>query len=271
MRQKLGQHFLHNQKAIELLVSSLDVQPGDIVLEIGPGLGALTAPLTKECLEKNARLVAVEKDPSLVEKLRGESSGSLEVILGDIRKLLAPVAASFEKSSYKIIGNIPYYLTGRLFTLISALPHKPSRIILTVQEEVADRILAVPPRMNRLAAAIQIWASPEVLLRLSPEDFSPPPEVRSAVLLLKTKDDAPSGKALREYYAFMRGVFAQPRKTIENNVSSFAKLPRDLVRAILRKSSVDFSARPQSLSVESICLAAEAFVNVRSKSYNKEK
>lgn len=255
MRQRLGQHFLKNTEALRLLVASLDTQEGEIVIEIGPGHGALTKPLLVECERQGARLIAVEKDESLAQKLATENKNKnavLAIVVGDIRTELSGLIASFGKTPYVLAGNIPYYLTGRLFTLISGLDHKPRKVVFTVQEEVADRIVAAPPRMNRLAAAVQVWSRPRILLRLSENDFDPPPEVRSAILVLETRSDAPQGETLRRYYAMMRALFSQPRKTIVKNLLSVTDLPRPALEAIIRRTGLDPAMRPQDVSIPAV-------------------
>ena len=253
MRQRLGQHFLVNEEAVGVLISSLGITAGEVVLEIGPGRGVLTGPLVDECKKNGARLVVVEKDELLARELKDRySAAALDVVVGDIRIELSGLVASFGKTPYLLVGNIPYYLTGHLLALVGELPHRPRKAIFTVQEEVANRVAALPPQMNRLAAAVQVWATPRILMRLSENDFSPPPEVRSAIIMLTALADAPQGDRLRKYYAVMRALFSQPRKTIENNLLGLAGVTRETIRAALAGMDLIPTARPQDLSIENI-------------------
>ena len=163
------------------------------------------------------------------------------------------------KEKYKLIANIPYYITGKLLRLMSDLEHKPERAVLMVQEEVAERICAEPPKMNRLAASVQFWADAKIVARVPKADFSPVPEVDSAVILLTTRA-RPQVLQAKKYYSAVRSIFAQPRKTILNNVKAGTakqNLSKQEIEAMLDKIGIDPSARPQDLTVEGITSIAE--------------
>ena len=184
MGKYLGQHFLKNKSVVEKIISVLQLQEGDNVIEIGAGHGELTLELLKHPID----LVAIEKDKELAEELKNKSASwrtKLKIIEGDALKFLkigSPVG------EWKLVGNIPYYITGHLLRIVSELEKKPFITILTVQKEVAERIIAEPPKMNRLAAITQFWADPQIIAVLSPNNFDPPPEVESAIIKLKNKD-----------------------------------------------------------------------------------
>ena len=172
-----------------------------------------------------------------------------------------------EAAHYKIVGNIPYYITGKLLRTISELDHKPERTVLLIQKEVAERICAVPPAMNRLAASVQFWADAEIVAPVPRCDFSPAPEVDSTVIVLKTKDTrqnsaAPGGNVVEPalYYRAVRGIFAQPRKTLLNNLSAMAAkgISKDQIVEQLQKIGVNHTARPQDLGIEQIIAIAKA-------------
>ena len=163
------------------------------------------------------------------------------------------------KTPWKLAGNIPYYITGKLLRLMSDLEHKPERAVLMVQEEVAERICAEPPKMNRLAASVQFWADAKIVARVPKADFSPVPEVDSAVILLTTRA-RPQVLQAKKYYSAVRSIFAQPRKTILNNVKAGTakqNLSKQEIEAMLDKIGIDPSARPQDLTVEGITSIAE--------------
>src|SRR3989344_1449389 len=175
-RQNLGQHFLHNKKALQKIADALSLRSGNIVIEVGPGHGELTELLLRA---DGVHVVAIEKDPALVSLLQEKfkDTAAFEAQEGDVRFDLASIASRFD--SYKLAGNIPYYLTGFLFRVINELETKPELIVFTLQKEVAERIYSEPPEMNLLAASIQVWAEPKILGILQRGDFSPPPEVDS--------------------------------------------------------------------------------------------
>jgi len=262
--QRLGQHFLKNKGAIKKIVAALDLRPGDMVVEIGAGHGELTEVLLNA--ERKVRIVAIEKDLELVNFLRKKflSDKNMEIIEGDALKIIPELDRGRFATSGKqfaIAGNIPYYLSGKLLRLIGELRIKPAVCVLTLQREVAERIAAEPPRMNRLAASIQFWAEPEILGYIPKKDFAPPPEVDSAMIRLKVK----SGKlkvGAENYYKTVRILFQQPRKTILNNLASGIKCrasknketghERGKIAEKLLKIYINPHNRPQNLSVEDI-------------------
>jgi 16S rRNA (adenine1518-N6/adenine1519-N6)-dimethyltransferase len=250
MNKRLGQHFLNNPAAAEKLAGSLDLQAGDTVIEIGPGNGALTRHIAKR-LARGARLVAIEKDPALAETI-SRAFPEAAVIAGDALETLPRAVRDARGVPYKLCGNIPYYITGHLFRVISDLEFKPARAAFMVQEEVAERITAAPPRMNRLAASIQVWAEPKIIMRLKPSDFTPPPAVRSAIIALEVKHDAVAGPELQAYYAAVQALFRQPRKTILNNLKDAFEAPKEEIAAHLTSLGIPKTARPGVLSVNNI-------------------
>jgi 16S rRNA (adenine1518-N6/adenine1519-N6)-dimethyltransferase len=266
--KKLGQHFLKNTAVLEKIVGALALADGDRVIEIGPGHGELTVPLARAARGKRCEIFCIEKDHALIGELTmlaaQENSAAhddphINIVEGDALKLLPKIILPIEGQSYKIIGNIPYYITGKLLRTVSELEHKPERTVLLLQKEVAERICAAPPAMNRLAASVQFWADAEIIAQVPRKDFSPAPEVDSAVIVLKSKNDKrlPIDSAL--YYRAVRGIFAQPRKTLLNNLSAMATkgISKDQIVEQLRKIGIDPAARPQDLGVNQIIAIAK--------------
>jgi 16S rRNA (adenine1518-N6/adenine1519-N6)-dimethyltransferase len=247
--QKLGQHFMVSKRAIKTIVAALGIEAGDEVIEVGPGRGALTLPLARECEEWGAKLIAIEKDGELAAQLAARNL-KVGIVRGDVRSVLPELSSRLRSSRIKIVGNIPYYLTGNLLRIISGLDPLPVRTVLTIQREVGERLIMQPPRMNLLAASVQVWAEPSVLLLLKPDDFIPPPEVDSAVVLLATRAE-PLARDLGTYYELMRAVFKQPRKTLGNNLR--AGLRKETAAGLLEtleRLGVESTVRPQDLSIE---------------------
>src|SRR3989344_434406 len=260
MKQRLGQHFLINKSAIKKIVSALDLQNNDTVIEIGPGKGALTEPLiTKLQNCKIAKLILIEKDPALVYKLKSLKNKifpNLEIVGGDALKIIPELISNQQSaiSNYKIVGNIPYYITGKLLRilgdLITQLPDCPiTNIVLMLQKEVAERICAEPPRMNLLAAAVQFWAEPKILFSLKSGDFQPPQKVQSAVIKLTPK---PYTLNPENYYKLIKILFKQPRKTLLNNLQNGLKIPKEKIRNELKKQEINPEIRPQNLRIKQI-------------------
>lgn len=245
MSVRLGQHFLRNRAAIKKIVASLELRGGETLVEIGPGEGALTFPLVHECRTLGVKFIAVEKDRNLAVKLF-QTDPEIKIEEGDALEILPELAKHLH--DYKIVGNIPYYITGKLLRTISELENKPSLTVLMIQKEVAERIRSTAPDMNLLAAATQIWAEPKILFSLAPEDFDPPPDVKSAVISLKTK----IGAIPEKYFDFVHIIFKQPRKTLFNNLREGLDMPKETIETALKELRIDPSARPQNISIERI-------------------
>ncbi len=256
--QKLGQHFLRNKSALRTIVKSLELTSGDTVIEIGPGHGELTEFLQIE--NRESRIILVEKDEKLSDLLKEKFGGDPRVTIfhGDALILLPTIIhdPKFKIGNYKIAGNIPYYITGHLLRIIGGLDFKPTRCMFTVQKEVAERICSLPPRMNRLAASVQFWANPKIIQTIPAEDFSPRPKVASAITLLETRQPIMDAEG---YYAAVRALFSQPRKTIINNLKNGLGQKRDVTTEKLSSIGIAPTDRPQDLGAEDIAAIAKAF------------
>lgn len=249
----LGQHFLINKAAITKIISSLNLQKNDTVIEIGPGEGALTLPLLEKCRELGCKLIAVEKDPHLANQLRSYANATvneLEIVTGDALKLLN--SPTHQLTNWKLVGNIPYYITGKLLRTLGELETKPALIVLTIQREVAERIVAKPPKMNLLAAATQIWAEAEIIGRLDAKYFNPPPKVDSAIIKLEPRIQNLESRILNDYYRLIKLIFKQPRKTVLNNLSTGLDMNKAGVLEIMKMTGLDGTERPQNLSLETL-------------------
>lgn len=255
MNKKLGQHFLHNKNAIKKIVESLNIQPNQTIIEIGPGQGALTMPLNEKCQELNCRLVVVEKDANLARLLKNKISlDNSNIIVDDILDTLLNLPKLFhlQDQKYTIIGNIPYYITGKLLRKLSELDKKPSLTVIMIQKEVAERVCSNAPHMNLLAAAVQFWSKPSLLFSLKPDNFTPPPKVNSAVIKLETRTNQEQAINSKGYFETIHIIFKQPRKTLFNNLRSNSSKNTEEIKNILRLLRIPLDSRPQNLSIEQI-------------------
>ena len=249
--QHLGQHFLKNKKILEKIVDALNIKSGDVIVEIGPGHGELTEQLVISNKELVTRIIAVEKDKKLAQLLKEkfENNNKVEIVSGDILKLLPSLVTDYllPITDYKIVGNIPYYITGHLLRILSELKHKPEIITLLVQKEVAERVVVHPPKMNLLAAATQSWSEPKIIAHVGKKNFSPPPQVDSAIVTLSPKPHTPNPR----YFEFLRTLFKQPRKTIANNLMANDKLQMTKSELTKKLAAVRINPndRPQNLSL----------------------
>jgi len=243
-KKSLGQHWLHDDETLEAMVTAADVRAEDIVLEIGPGLGTLTAKLTAAA----ARVVAVEFDDALAAALPGRVSASnLEVARQDILQFnltqLPP--------RYKVAANIPYYLTSNLLRVLCESTNPFSAAALLVQKEVAQRVAAGPGGMSLLALGVQLYCDVSLGQVVPAELFTPPPKVDSQILILhhlgRPRFDDVSPK---EFFRIARAGFGQRRKTLQNALQGGLHCSREQAQAYLTAAGIAPTARAQTLSLE---------------------
>jgi len=250
MPRRLGQHFLKDKSILKRIAQALEIKEGDVVIEIGPGHGELTEEILENGNKKGIRIIVIERDKKLAEGLRKENLENVEIIEGDALQVLPELHTKYKipNTEYKLVGNIPYYITGHLLRIIGELEHKPSRTVLLIQKEVAQRICALPPRSSLLSLSVQFWANCKIIETVSKRYFSPPPKVESAMIELTTKKDGDKNSAIADkYYAFIKKSFKQPRKTLLNNLVSGGYAKEEALK-IINKLKLQKNDRPQMLS-----------------------
>lgn len=220
----LGQNFLIDRNILDILLAAADLQPADRVVEVGPGLGVLTG----ELLTRAGAVNAVEKDHRLAAYLRTRFAEEPRLILHEGDILEADLPALFAAPGHKLVANLPYAIAARLLVELTALPHPPELIVVTIQREVAERLVARPASKDYglLAILLQRHYAIAVVKNISPSCFWPPPEVQSAIVKL-TRRAAPLGgaaneQALRE---LLRHAFSQRRKTLARSLRGVAADP----------------------------------------------
>src|SRR5215216_4768175 len=242
----LGQNFLQDPLALEMIVSAAKIRPDDTVLEIGPGLGSLTRYLASSAKE----VVAVELDENLLLPLKAVLSPyqNIRLIHGDILKL-SPTDLNLV-NDYVVVANIPYYITSAVIRHLLENEVKPRRIVLTVQKEVAQRICAQPGDMSLLALSVQVYGKPRIATHIPANAFFPAPKVDSAVLIVDIYP-APliNQDLLDSFFRLIKAGFSQKRKTLRNSLSAGLHIPpADAVR-ILTRANVDPQRRAESLAL----------------------
>lgn len=243
-KKSLGQHWLHDDQVLYEIVRGAQVTPADTVLEIGPGLGTLTKLLTKSA----AKVIAVELDEKLASSLyKTVNASNLQALNEDI------LAFDFSSlpADFKIVANIPYYITGKLLRLLSETANPPKTAVLLVQKEVAERVTAVPDKMSILSVTTQYYWQVE-LGRLVPAAlFTPPPKVDSQIIILNRRASPLFGDIeAQSFFMLVKIGFAQPRKTLLNNLSAGLRMSRDEAQSICELASLDSRRRPQTLSLQ---------------------
>lgn len=247
--KRLGQNFLIDKRVIKKVIEAANLRPKNIVLEIGPGIGNLTQELAK----KVKKVIAIEKDPKIIEILKEtlEDYENVEIIKGDILEL-GPRAYNLKAKIYKIVGNLPFYLTAPVIRkFLEAVEVKPRHMTFMVQKEVGQRICAKPPRMSILAVSVQFYAKPEIISYVSRKSFWPQPKVDSAILRI-----TPLIGAFRKminaglFFKIVKAGFSHPRKQLINNLSKGLKFNRERVKDWLLKNNIRPNQRAETLTVK---------------------
>jgi len=243
----LGQNFIVDRAALEQVVSAAEINAGDEVLEVGAGLGNLTRLLAQTA----KRVVAVELDEKLL-KVLGDLLGSyqnVDIIHADI--LEVDLGELFNKPGYLVVANIPYYITSALLRHLLEARQKPSRLVLTVQKEVAERICAKPGKYSLLALSVQVYGEPRVAARIPAEAFYPVPKVDSAVVRVDiyAQPLIPTEK-IDAFFRLAKAGFSQKRKTLRNALAGGMGWGKEKAGEILQAAEIDPQRRAQTLSIE---------------------
>ena len=244
----LGQHFLFERGIVNRIVRHADVGPGDLVLEIGPGLGILTA----ELLRTAGAVVAVELDHRLADYLRNTLGGDprLRVVDGNALQLsvddLIPPGAEFV-----VVANLPYAVGSAVLRHLLEPRRRPRRLTVMLQLEVAERLVAAPPDMSVLAIAIQFYAEPRIAFTIPPSVFLPPPTVESAVVILDVRPELPLPEAdTPRFFRIVNAGFRQKRKQVANSLAAELDLSKPTVIDWLHHAGIDPTRRAQTLTVD---------------------
>lgn len=255
LKKGLGQNFLADPVHLDRIVAAAELTPDDVVLEIGPGVGTLTLRLAQQA----GRVVAVELDgallPVLAEMLAGQSN--VTVVQGDILQL--DPAALVDGQRYKVVANLPYYITSAAIRHLLTATQPPDLVVLTVQREVAQRIVARPPDMSLLAVSVQYYAEPQMVARIPAGAFYPPPKVDSAIIRLRRWQtppvDAPSDDL---FFAVVKAGFGQRRKQLRNSLGSGLGIGGDAADRLLAAAGVDPKRRAETLTLDEWAAIARA-------------
>jgi 16S rRNA (adenine1518-N6/adenine1519-N6)-dimethyltransferase len=254
--KSLGQHFLVDQTVLGRIVAAAGLVRDDVVLEVGAGLGALTGHLARS----GARVIAVELDDRLMPALRSAVSGAPNVTLvqGDILDLSPGDLVGVSGDGYKVVANLPYYISSAVLRhLLEATP-APHRMIVTVQREVAERIVAHPGNMSLLAVSVQFYGRPRLLFRIKPGSFYPAPQVESAVLRIDRHATPAEADDRQALFRVARAGFGQRRKQLRNALAAGLGMAADEVAARLSEAGVDPRRRAQALSMDQWASVARA-------------
>jgi 16S rRNA (adenine1518-N6/adenine1519-N6)-dimethyltransferase len=257
-KKRLGQHFLIDEAVLERILSAAELSPGDVVVEIGPGLGILTEGLAK----RGARVIAVELDSRLVALLKKRLAAfpNVKIIHADIlkvtpRQLLQDnLPASELARGYKVIANLPYYITSPVLRHFLEAQPRPSEMVVMVQKEVGEAIAAAPGKMSLLSVKAQFYSQPAIVSYVPAASFYPPPKVDSAILRLDVYSQPPLIKSgvsdVVGFFDIVMHGFSAPRKQLRNSLAHSLEMPPSQVASLLEKAGIDAKRRAETLSLE---------------------
>ncbi len=255
-KKSLGQNFLHDPNALDKIVALADLTPAATVVEIGPGTGNLTRLLAQQ----GARVIAVELDDRLIPMLRDEFADQpqVEIVHGDILEL--DLGTWVGSAPYTVVANLPYYITSAILRYMLERPHRPARLVLTVQREVAERLAAAPGDMSLLAVSVQFYGQPEIAMRLNPAAFWPRPDVESSVVRIDVYAAPPvEVPSEREFFRMVRAGFGQKRKQLRNALAAGLNIDKPSADTLLTGAGIDPQRRAETLSLPEWAALTRAF------------
>lgn len=255
-KKSLGQHWLRDRDTLSYIADCAEITPDDTVLEIGPGLGTLTSELLRRC----KKVVAVEFDEDLARKLPAQFPGkNLEVVRSDILAF----DLSRLPAGYKVVANVPYYITSKIIQLLMTATNKPHTTVLLVQKEVAERLAAEPGDMSILAVSAQVFAEVELGDVVPAGLFTPPPKVDSAVVTLKTRPSSLlTGVSEKDFFRVVKAGFSAKRKKLRSSLAGGLGISKQAAEELLQTAKINPDARAESLSLAEwvrLAKAASAF------------
>ncbi len=253
-QKKWGQNFLTDPRILESIADAAQVGSDDAILEIGPGLGHLTRVLARRA----GRVVAVEIDRELAAKLTADfaDTSNVQIVHGDIlqfapAELLKAGDDPARSVPFKIVANLPYYITSAILRHVLQATQKPRIVVVMVQRQVAQRIIAQPPQMSLLAVSVQFYARTRIVRTIAAGAFYPRPKVDSAVVRLDVFEHPPlADQATEHFFEIVRAGFGERRKQLRNSLARGLSLDSDGVAAALSHAHIDPTRRAETLTLD---------------------
>lgn len=248
-KKSLGQHFLKSEAALFAMRDAIDPVADDIVLEIGPGHGELTDTL----LPFAGKIVAIEKDRELIPLLKDKYSaeieqGRLEIFERDVLDFDTSILDFYREHSYKVVGNIPYYITGAIIKKFLSATKQPDTICFLIQKEVAERIVEKKGKGSILSISIKVFGKPKIIKKIKAGSFSPPPKVDSAILLIENIDRKNFNNVSEgQFFKLLKSGFSKKRKFLLNNLRE--TFPENKVTKAFIQSHINTKIRAEDLKV----------------------
>jgi 16S rRNA (adenine1518-N6/adenine1519-N6)-dimethyltransferase len=259
-KKRFGQHFLSDANILRRIADAAEIEVGDTVVEVGPGLGSLTAVLA----DRAARVVAVEVDRDLVGPLEERFQGvsNVAIVEGDVlgRTPADLLRAGAGAAPYVVVANLPYNIAAPALRHFLEGDVRPRRLVVMVQLEVAEAIVARPGGMSLMSVATQVYGDTRMVMRVAPGAFSPPPNVQSAVVRIDVLPLPRADVPLDAFFRVVRAGFGNPRKQLRNSLSLGLHVKQDVVDAVMHLAGVDETLRPQVLSIDDWASITRAWI-----------
>jgi 16S rRNA (adenine1518-N6/adenine1519-N6)-dimethyltransferase len=247
-KKGLGQNFLIDGSVLKIIAGAAELTPTDTVIEVGPGLGILTETLAKQA----GKVIAVELDNNLAGILKNNFSGfdKVAIINGDILKI-NPSEILGKQTEYKVVANLPYYITSAVIRHFLESPVNPNIMVLMVQKEVAQQITAQPGEMSLLSVSVQLYGKPTLVSKVAAGCFYPAPNVDSAILKIaiyprpkvQTND-------ITAFFDIVRAGFSANRKQLPNSLANGLKVPKTEIMPLLEQAGIDPKRRAETLTID---------------------
>ena len=264
-RKGLGQHFLIDREVLELITSAAELTPADVIVEVGPGLGVLTRELAK----KTGLVIAIELDNKLAALLKQTlaSFNNVIIINDDVLKIEPGALLNQQKVRfpYKVVANLPYYITSPVLRHFLEASAKPQMMIVMVQKEVAEAIVAKPGEMSLLSVSIQFYGEPRIISYVPAQCFYPAPEVDSAILRIDLYPQPTVAVDEAGFFELVRGGFTAPRKQIANSLAQGLGLPKAEVLPLLETANIVPQRRAETLTLGEWAQLWRAFTRLGQK------
>lgn len=259
----MGQNFLISKTVLKRIIDAAGLSQQDIVLEVGPGIGTLTQELTRRAKQ----VIAVEKDTRMIEILFEtlKKCNNVQIVQEDILKIFNDQYSTFNKkpnnkliidywklnlSNYKVVANIPYYITAPLVRKFLESENRPQTMVLMIQKEVAQRICAAPPDMSLLAVSVQFYADAKIICYVSKNCFWPKPKVDSAIIKITPAELLRRRTSQQLFFKIVKAGFSHPRKQLANNLSDHFKKDKTAIVKWLIENGIKPEQRAETLSLD---------------------
>ena len=262
-RKRLGQRFLIDGDVLQRILSAAELTADDIVLEVGPGLGILT----RELAQRARRVIAIELDDKLANFLKQElvSFPNVMIINEDILKI-EPATLLAKPERYKVVANLPYYITSPVLRHFLEATLKPDLMVVMVQKEVAEAIVAGPGKRSLLSISVQFYGRPTIIGKVPANSFYPAPEVDSAILRIDLyPKPAVAVDNTEGFFGTVRAGFASPRKQLANSLAQGLGWPKADVLSVLAEASIAPQRRAETLTLEEWAQLRQAYVQWQKK------